>query len=142
MKKHPLGNKVNKCPKSCFRWIPRATIATIPYEYSTICKRKVYNSIRYNVSDHELTLPKHLGKKDCIQFPHHGKRLGIFLPKTAFFALKTLFLGQFSTDFLITAKGGYPPLTASGQKVNGKNHGKGGYPPPSRQAAGQKVNGK
>ena len=37
-------------------------------------------------------------------------------PKTAFFGPKTLFLGQFLTDFFLAEKGGYPPPPLSGRR--------------------------
>ena len=62
------------------------------------------------------------------------RKTEIFSPKTAVFAQKTPFLGQFLMDFFLTERGGTPlPPSTDGRfpktqrkKVNGK----GGYPPP------------
>ena len=51
----------------------------------------------------------------------------------AFFAQKTLFLGQFLIDFFLTERGGTPPppsRTAGSKKPNGKKLTERGGPPP------------
>ena len=56
--------------------------------------------------------------------------------KTAFFAQKTPFLGQFLMDFFLTEMGGYPPSplhgrrTVGSQKPNGKKLTERGVTPP------------